>query len=161
MRGSPPFHLLLLAVAFALVALPLTRLTCGREADRSTETVPSSSARQVVRGMEEHPEGEHAHQVATRVRVYFAHAPQKVSLMAGEKELLKAIEWAGSEAPVETEVELEIGHDGNELVLEAAWPDGTPLTAVTIELEPEGLEARSETRWAAEGGVSDVLTFVW
>jgi hypothetical protein len=30
-----------------------------------------------------------------------------------------------------------------------------------VELEPDGLELRSETRWSEGGVVSDVLTFVW
>ncbi len=157
MRGSPPIHLLLLAAAFVLVAFPLWRLTCARGGGHDH----AHDGPVVVRGAHDHPEEEHVHHLDTRVRVIFAHQPQSVSLMAGEKEILKDIDWASAEAPVEVEAELEIGHDGNELVLEVSWPEGTPLTAVTVELEPEGLDARAETRWAAEGEVSDVLTFVW
>lgn len=157
MRGSPPLHLLLLAAAFMLVALPLWRLTCARPGSHGhTHGGPV-----VVRGVDDHPEEEHVHHLTTTVRVWFAHRPLSVSLMAGETELLKEVNWAAAEAPVEVGVELEIGHDGNELVLEASWPEGTPLTAVTVELEPEGLETRAETRWATEGEVSDVLTFEW
>jgi hypothetical protein len=56
---------------------------------------------------------------------------------------------------------MEIGHEGNELVLEVKWPEGVGATAVTVELEPEGLDMRSETRWSDGGAISDVLTFVW
>jgi hypothetical protein len=62
---------------------------------------------------------------------------------------------------VESEAEMEIGHEGNEMVLEAKWPEGVGATAVTVELEPEGLDMRSETRWSEGGAISDVLTFVW
>lgn len=166
MRGSPPFHLLLLAAAFVLAAIPLSRLTCARDSGHAHDHEHEHHGhdhgeRVVVKGTDEHPEEEHVHHVETRVRLFFAHRPQSVSLLAGKKELLKDIDWTSAEAPLEVEAELEISHDGNELVLEATWPEGAPLTAVTVELEPEGLETRSETRWAAEGEVSDVLTFVW
>lgn len=163
MRGSPPLHLLLLAAVFALVAIPLARLTGARAGEAATAAgmALADGERLVVEGVDEHPDEEHAHRVATRVRIYFAHRPQAVRLLAGEKDLLAGFDASGIEAPMETEADLAIGHEGHELVLEATWPEGTPLTAVTVELEPEGLEARSETRWAAEAEVSDVLTFVW
>ncbi len=156
MRGSPRIHLLLLAVAFALVALPLSRLTCG---PRNGHEHAAGQGTTVVHGSDEHPEGEHVHHLPVRVRVRFAHPPEALSLLAGERNLVEDAVW--EESPVEFETELDIGHDGNEFVLEARWPEGTPQTAVTVELEPEGLEARSETRWSEEGEVSDVLTFAW
>ncbi len=173
MRGSPPLHLLLLAAAFVLVAIPLSRLTCARgdgheqhahhdhEHGHDHDHGHAHGEPVVVKGADEHPEEEHVHELKVLVRLLLAHKPKTVSLLAGEKELLKEIDWASAETPLVVEAELVIAHDGNELVLEAEWPEGTPLTAVTVELEPEGLEKRSETRWAEEGEVSDVLTFTW
>lgn len=155
MRGCPPIHLMLLAIAFALVAVPLAQLT-GR-ARPLTEEVAGD--RQSVKGVDEHPEEEHVHEVPVLIRLRFAHRPERVSLMAGETELLKDLSWAESQAVAE--VTLEIGHEGEEYLLEATWPEGTPDTALTVELEPDGLDSKSETRWSEEGEVSDLLTFQW
>jgi hypothetical protein len=54
-----------------------------------------------------------------------------------------------------------IGEDGDELWVSASWPSGTPDTALTVELEPDGLEQKSETRWSEAGELSEVLTFHW
>jgi hypothetical protein len=48
-----------------------------------------------------------------------------------------------------------------DVFLSATWPDNTPDTALTLELEPDGLEARSETRWSSAGSLDEVITFSW
>jgi|LakMenEpi03Aug12_release.lakeMendotaPanAssembly.Ray.scaffolds.fasta_scaffold1512076_1 hypothetical protein len=149
-------HLLLLITAFVLLSVPLRHLT-GAVKSESGQAVAGASG--VVEGMEEHPEGEHVHRVPVRIRVRYAHAPEMMRLEAGERDLLKGASLGTS--PVECEAEMEIGHEGNELVLEVKWPEGVGATAVTVELEPEGLDMRSETRWSDGGAISDVLTFVW
>jgi hypothetical protein len=156
MRGSPMLHLLLLITAFVLLSVPLRHLT-GAVKSESGQAVAGASG--VVEGMEEHPEGEHVHRVPVRIRVRYAHAPEMMRLEAGERDLLKGVGLGTS--PVECEAEMEIGHEGNEFVLEVKWPEGVGATAVTVELEPEGLDMRSETRWSEGGAISDVLTFVW
>ena len=112
-----------------------------------------------MEGMEEHPEGEHVHRVPVRIRVRFVGVPETMRLQVGERDLLKGLDLGTS--PVECEAEMEIGHEGNEMVLEAKWPEGAGEAAVTVELEPEGLDGRSATRWSAGGAISDVLTFLW
>ncbi|MDH4475816.1 MAG: hypothetical protein QE274_05045 [Verrucomicrobiaceae bacterium] len=149
-------HLLLLITAFVLLSVPLRHLT-GAVKSESGQAVTGASG--VVEGMEEHPEGEHVHRVPVRIRVRYAHAPEMIRLEVGKRDLLKGVSLGTS--PVECEAELEIGHEGNEFVLEVKWPEGVGATAVTVELEPEGLDMRSETRWSEGGAVSDVLTFVW
>ena len=149
-------HLLLLITAFVLLSVPLRHLT-GAVKSESGQAVAGASG--VVEGMEEHPEGEHVHRVPVRIRVRYAHAPEMMRLEAGERDLLKGVGLGTS--PVECEAEMEIGHEGNEFVLEVKWPEGVGATAVTVELEPEGLDMRSETRWSEGGAISDVLTFVW
>ena len=148
MRGSPPKHLLLLLLAFALIAVPLARLTLGngRELVAETETSLVSLAEPMER--------------LARVVLRFAHQPQTLSLLSGERDLLEGVDW--SESPVELEVPLPWGKEGLELVVEARW-DLEPgvATAVTVEVEPEGEEQRSETRWSDGGSISDVLTFEW
>ena len=56
---------------------------------------------------------------------------------------------------------MEVSHDGNELIVSATWPEGTPETALTVELEPDGFETRSETRWSSGTELNEVLTFTW
>jgi hypothetical protein len=156
MRGSPMLHLLLLITAFLLLSVPLRHLTGAVRVGGGTgEGVKAG----VVDGMEEHPEGEHVHRVPVRVRVRFVGVPETMRLQVGERDLLKGMGFGTS--PVECEAEMEIGHEGNEMVLEAKWPEGAGEAAVTVELEPEGLDGRSETRWSEGGTISDVLTFVW
>jgi hypothetical protein len=48
-----------------------------------------------------------------------------------------------------------------DVFLSATWPQNTPDTALTLEIEPDGLEARSETRWSAAGSLDEVITFSW
>lgn len=155
MRGCPPIHLMLLAIAFALVAVPLAQLT----GNARPPTEKAAGDRQSVQGMDDHPEEDHVHGVSVLIRLRFAHRPERVSLMAGETELLKELVW--SETQALAEVSLEIGHEGEEYLLEATWPEGTPDTALTVELEPDGLDLKSETRWSEESAVSDLLTFHW
>jgi hypothetical protein len=66
-----------------------------------------------------------------------------------------------SESPLELEGDIEVSHDGNEMSLSAKWPEGTPETAVTIEIEPEGFDRVSETVWAAGNLDEEVLLFKW
>jgi len=150
-------HLLLLMTAFVLLSVPLWHLTGA--AAGSGSGPGGQVAAGVVEGMEEHPEGEHAHRVSVRIRVRYAHAPESMHLVMGDRDLLTGTDLGSS--PVESEAALELGHDGNEMVLEAKWAEGVGDTAVTVELEPDGLDARSETRWSEGGAISDVLTFVW
>ena len=149
-------HLLLLFTAFALVSVPLRHLTGGVKAGEA-EVGKGEAA--VVEGTEEHPEGEHAHRVPVTIRLRFAHQPEALSLRVGEMDLLKGVDRA--ESSVECVAELELGHEGNEFVLEGKWPEGASDTAVTVELEPDGMDARTETRWSDGGTISDVLTFAW
>jgi hypothetical protein len=157
MRGSPMLHLLLLMTAFVLLSVPLRHLTGAVRASGENAT---GAAAGVVEGVDEHPEGEHVHRVPVRIRVRYSGRPESMQLKVGERNLLEGVAVADGVA-LDCEAELELGHDGNELVLEVKWPAGEGETAVTVELEPEGLEGRSETRWADGGAISDVLTFVW
>ena len=149
-------HVLLLFTAFTLVSVPLRHLTGGVKAG---EVEAGKGGASVVEGIDEHPEGAHSHRVPVTIRLRFAHQPEALALKVGDKDLLKGVGW--EESPVECVAELELGHEGNELVLEGRWPEGASDTAVTVELEPDGMETRTETRWSDGGMISDVLTFTW
>ncbi len=161
MRGFPPLQIFILGLLFGLLAVPLAHLT-GQAPRPSAETGPSSSeaGSKVVQGASEHPEGEHRHvEVSALIRVRYAHRPLSVSLKSEGQELLPKLDLNAS--PAEVGAKIEISHDGNEFNLEAAWPPGTPDTALTVDIEPEGLDARTETRWSTDAGLHEILTFSW
>lgn len=162
MRGFPPVQLFLLGLVFCLLAFPLASLTqgYGDAASSHDQARLHDGDMQIVKGGGEHPEGEHKHvEVPVLVRLRFAHPPLTVSLMQGDEELAEKLDLSVS--PVEFKAGMEVSHDGNELIVSATWPEGTPETALTIELEPDGFETLSETRWSSGAELNEVLTFTW
>lgn len=136
MRGFPPLHLIIITIGFALLAMPLAHLTSARPATSTAAETSSPST------------------TPTLIRVRFAHVPQSVSLKHDGRELLPA-------SSIEFRAELTIPPDGIELFLTATWPAGTPDTAITVELEPDGLETQSQTRWSNGGSLAEPLLFHW
>ena len=147
MRGFPPLHLLVFVIGFALFAIPLARLTFARPG-----TTPQSHAQT-------------APTVASAttsciIRVRFAHKPATLSLKLGDKEIITNL-TPQTLSPIEAQAAMIIPKDGLELMLNATWPQGTPDTALTVELEPDGLDVRSATRWSNGAKLSEVLSFTW
>jgi hypothetical protein len=145
MRGSPPLHLVLFAVGFALLAIPLAQLTFARpvqKVDTSAVAPPTSKP--------------------TLIHLRFAHAPKSVSLkQSGGPELLKKLEGDAPTA-IETKVDLEIPQAGIEFLLNVTWPDGTPNTAVTMELQPDEMDSQSQTHWSSGASMQDeVISYKW
>lgn len=147
MRGSPLLQCLIGAIAFALFAVPLARLTFAR-----AEVKPMGRASQTT------PETAGAKHAVIRVR--YAHPPKSLSLKLGGRELIPA-STSPRPSPVETATELAIPQGGIELVLAACWPDGTPDTAVTVELEPDEFDTLRETRWSSGPALNEILSFKW
>lgn len=146
MRGFPPIQIFILALLFGLMAVPLVRLTGNAPEQPSSQTqeVADASASKAVPAW---------------IRVRHAHKPLKLSLKSDGKELLQHQDL--SESLIEFESSFPISKDGHEISLEASWPPGTPDTAVTVEIEPEGHDARSETRWSSEAAMQEILSFTW
>lgn len=143
MRGAPPLHLVLLAVAFGLFAIPLAQLTFARHETVmvKTEAPATPSA-----------------QTGLLLRLRFAHVPKSLSLKMGDRELIPSAPVA---SPLEIRSEMIIPAEGLDLLLEVSWPEGTPETAVTIDLEPDGLETKSHTRWSTGTQLHESLPFLW
>ena len=165
MRGFPPLQIFVLGLLFGLLAVPLAHLT-GQATHPSAESgvspahVGHEAGSMVVQGASEHPEGEHQHvEVPALIRVRYAHRPLSISLKSEGQELLPKLDLSAS--PAEVSAKIEVSHDGNEFNLAATWPPGTPDTALTVEIEPEGLDARTETRWSTEASLHEILTFSW
>ena len=142
MRGYPPIHLLVLMLAFGAMAVPLVNLTAARNVTAAAPKVEQTS--------NTHP---------CYLRVRFAHAPKTVSLKMGNKEFMK--DASLNTSPIETQADLAIPADGIEFILSAEWPEGTHDTALTLEVEPDGLDTKTETRWSIGTTLTEVISFQW
>ncbi len=140
MRGFPPIQIFLLALTFIVLAVPLSHLT-------GTVTQAKTAPAKV----------EESQSVKTLLRLRYAHKPVTLSVKIADKELIAEI--AGS--PIEVQTALPSVKDGVDVFLSATWADGTPDTSITLELEPDGIASRSETRWSSAGSLDEVITFEW
>jgi hypothetical protein len=129
-------------LAFGALAVPLASLTTARKAAAAPQRVAQAAS---------------LHKTLLRLR--FAHPPKNLSLKLGDKELLDRPGLAAS--PIEAQSELQIPAEGVEFILSAEWPDGTPDTALTLEVEPDGLDTKSETRWSLGSSMTEVISFQW
>jgi hypothetical protein len=140
MRGFPPIQIALLVIAFVLLAIPLSHLTGNAQA----RPVASKQEKkdQVVKAL---------------LRLRYAHQPASLSLKIGERQLITA----ATEALMEVETTLVSPHSGVDVALTATWPENTHDTALTVEIEPDGLDTQSQTRWSSAGSLDEVITFTW
>ena len=140
MRGFPPIQIFLLCLAFVVLAIPLSQLTgAGSHAKAAPVKVVASAS------------------VKALLRVRYAHKPVTLSVKIAGKELMAEI----GASPIELDASLPSVKDGVDVFLSATWADGTPDTSITLELEPDGLASRSETRWSSAGSLDEVITFEW
>ncbi len=140
MRGFPPIQIFLLCLAFIVLAVPLSHLTGNTSNAKVIQTKAAESK-----------------SVKALLRLRFAHKPSRLSLKIANKEQITAIDAT----PLEIETTLNSTKDGVDAFLSATWPTGTPDTALTLELEPDGLASRSETRWSSGCSLDEVITFSW
>jgi hypothetical protein len=140
MRGSPPIQLFLLVLAFIVLAIPLAHLTGNAPAE--APKAEKASAKPL--------------EADSLLRVRFVHKPEKLSVKLGGKDLLEKGTW--SDGSVEFQASLPRSLD---LLVSCEWPYGAPDQALTLEIEPDGLEMKSQTHWSAAGGLSEVYSFQW
>ena len=141
MRSSPLLLLSLVVLGFGALAGPLAWLT------QATPAAPQAIAAEPA-----------SHRVNTLVRLRFAHPPVKVSVKEADRVIATFDTPADNPIEITDTLALE---NGMELTIESAWPAGTPWTAVTIEIEPDGFEARSATRWTDSARLTEVVSFSW
>lgn len=140
MRGFPPIQIFLLVLTFVVLAVPLSHLT-------GTTSVAKAAPVKVVE----------TKSVKALLRLRYAHKPMTLSLKIADKELMNGI----AVSPIELETALTAPKDGVDVFLSATWPEGTPDTSITLEVEPDGLATRSETRWSSAGSLDEVITLEW
>lgn len=141
MRGFPPIQIFLLVLTFVVLAVPLSHLT------GTTGPAKAAVAEKVVQVKD----------VKALVRVRYAHRPATLSVKIGEKEVIGGIE----DSPMEVDASLPSPKDGVDVFVKATWPEGTPDSAITLEVEPDGLATRSETRWSSAASLDEVITLEW
>ena len=145
MRGFPPLHLVIFAIGFALLAVPLSRLTFARPTVvREAAPLPADAAA-----------------VPAIIRIRVAHVPDSLSLKVNGRELVVGADPKLTAATLELRENLSIPAEGLEFLVSAKWPAGTPDTALSVELEPEGLDAQSQTRWSSGAQMDDVIVYHW
>ena len=141
---SSPLRQFFPALAGAvLLGLALYTMTSGTPAEQA---VP-------------HPAQETAAQgVPTVITVKCAHRPRNISIASGD-----AVLWKAENPGLHEEVECRLPLKGSSatLTVSAQWPEGTPDTPVTLELEPEGRQAASVTRWSFGPSLNDTYSFSW
>jgi hypothetical protein len=142
MRGFPPIQIFLLVVTFVVLAIPLSHLT-----GTVSHAKAAASAEVKVESVS----------VKSLVILRYAHKPVRLSVKIGDKEQITGIE----DTPLEWRTSLASVRDGVDVFVQATWPEGTPDTALTLEVEPDGLASRSETRWSSGGSMDEVITFIW
>lgn len=145
MRGFPPLHLLVLAIAFSLVAVPLAQLTFARPQAPAMVKMQASTGTVGVN---------------TYILLRFAHLPEKLTVKIGDQVLLDGTKTSPV-STMEAQAALVIPKEGIELQLDATWPVGTPDTAATIELIPDEKESRSQTHWSSGPSMSQIYSFTW
>ncbi len=144
MRGSPLFHVILVVLGLLGLAVPLSWLTRAR----TPEAVAPTAGEKLEPSLALTP---------ARVVMKFAHAPATVRLAQGGRELVKEEALAGrTRVKAQTDVELA----GGEFKLDVTWPAGTPESAVTLTVEPDGHEAATATVWGAET-LGEIIKLEW
>ena len=96
--------------------------------------------------------------VPTVITVRCAHRPEALSISCGGR-LLWQPETPGLHE--ETECGLPLKDGSVILTVSARWPENTPDTPVTLELEPEGKPTVSATRWSFGPSLNDSYSFSW
>lgn len=98
----------------------------------------------------------------------YAHKPSSLAihLKEGAEGANDRIIFEGSPTAMTLEETISIAKESLKkspltLVVEAAWPEGTPDTPISITLEPDALEQRSATQWSAEGKLHNTYLFSW
>jgi hypothetical protein len=152
MRPSPLVLLALVAMGLALIAVPLARLTGSDGYQRAPIE---------ARGQPAGTTAETA--VASLIRIRFAHPPLEVTLSQDGRPIARfPAPDEPADGTMEQQTTMNLPIDGLvDLLVEATWTEGTPPTALGVEVEPDGYETRRTTAWTDGGALAEWLTFSW
>ena len=145
MQGNPLRELILVLVLAALLVPVILRLTSDR-----APAVADAGPVEVAQPVELTP---------TTIRMQFAHAPKEVVVKHAEDSTLR-FDVSGRDTSIGTELQMDLSDRALEMPVTVTWPEGTPRTAVTITIEPDGLDAREVTFWS-EGELNEWIEVNW
>ncbi len=149
MKSRPIPELLFILLLFGVAWFPLKRLTdAGAAVSLSAPSLRPPDA-----------PGDAGKSVPVFLRIKSAHAPERcaVSLPGGEP--LWTWDNTAAVTSIDARIDLPIRPGAVlDLAVRATWSGGTPETALTLTLEPDGIEGESVTVWA-RGSFDDILTF--
>lgn len=147
MRGSPLRQLILTFAGVGLAGALLYLLTAppARQASNAHNPAPATSSPDLS---------------LVYLTVRYAHCPESIVIRHGASILVEA---KNPNLPsMEKEVGIAIPSSGMlRLKVDAVWPQGTPDTPITLTLEPDSRESRSETRWSSGRTIHDIFSFRW
>jgi hypothetical protein len=138
-------QLALVLTGFLILAWPLLELTHGQR--------PASAPAPAVSSAET---GTLAY-----LRLRWAHLPAQLIIRQQERVLFQLQPDALS--PTEQSLNLRLSERSAELSVTARWPAGTPETALSLELEPEGMDAQTQTHWTSSSSqdMEQLFVFNW
>ena len=138
MHGSPLLRTLVVVLLLSFAAVPLWRLTRARESGGVVAATAEPAAKSGV-----------------RIELAFAHPPSGFQVTH-----LGKVIWESQTpgASARKDFKMEFPKEGIDLGIKATWPAGTPLTAVRVNVTPEGGNPLQQTAWGT-GTMDEVLTF--
>jgi hypothetical protein len=144
MKGSPLLRIALALLGISFTAVPLLRLTGARDSIAAPAPVSLSMPPK---------------ETPVTLRLRFSPALIRARVLHEGRELLSVVE--PSEWSLASEASLPIVPEGIELEVHAEWPGNTEPAALTLEVEPSGLETLSQTAWTSEAELLEFFTFRW
>ena len=143
MKGNPFKELVLVAVFFLAMLIPMLRLT-GLHADAPLLTVEDEHRIAVLR--------------ESWATFRFAHRPEKCVLTVNGIALWTIL--APEENRIDQSIPLPIEQDRVEVLVSVTWPEGTPETVCELTLEPDGLPGQQVSVWGS-GSIEELLLYHW
>jgi len=136
MTRSPIAATLLPLIPLAALGLPLAKVL-----NQAAYTAPETSTTTL------------GPLISAYLEIHSAHPFEKINVQIGEAS------WQFAPGEDEKEILYERSSQLN-LLISATWPEGTPRTAIQLELIPEATASRTHTLWGI-GEVTEELTFTW
>ncbi len=139
MRGHPLLETFILGLLLACLALPLHLVTKGRAHNTTRNSEPTQVIQKDL--------------VTADLLIRSAHPLTETIITVGGRDHTLTAD--------QVELDLMVNPlEPIEVIVSATWPEGTPETALYIELAPENREGISYTIWGQESAF-ETLTFHW
>lgn len=145
MRGRPWLEVILFALAWSALAIPLWHLTAGGKGHGQGTREERQGARQ-------------SSPVRAWASLRFAQAPDYAVLRVGTQALLSVTSPVPLRVDADVLLPLVEGHVV--VTVDAGWPPGVEAGVVELTLKPDGLPGQARHAWGT-GALSDTWEFQW